>query len=51
MIATFSANGVALLSAASATKTLEIDHIYCIESEVTQSDLLNQLSILKYDVD
>lgn len=42
MIATFSANGAALLSAASATKTLEIDHIYCIESEVSQSDLLSQ---------
>lgn len=39
---TFTISGRDLLSAASATKTIDIDHIYCIESEVSQSDILSQ---------
>lgn len=39
---TFTISGRDLLSAASATKTIDIDHIYCIESEVSQADILSQ---------
>lgn len=39
---TFTIAGRELLSAASATKTIDIDHIYCIESEVSQADILSQ---------
>jgi len=41
-VKSFTINGLSLLSGASATKTIDIDSIYCIESEVSQSDILNQ---------